>query len=598
MQDLQTQGGLSLHAPWRTHIEHIQFTQCDRARSRCSRCRNQNLPCNPSTTARWRIEGIDSTRQRIRSHRTSKPKEPPLELDLSDSLVPSDLSTKSPADPPVQLSISDVVLADDLDPFWAIGLDSSCPELDGITFEDVETPTNSFAQSISPRGWHEAGGPVDNLSPRFTDSRFTPRSLHATCPTSYLWTEFTESIAPRITINNKEQTNQVTKYLACKAEGRPSLFSAIIFLSYSVKLNWKMRYPILVDTTAMTSAAIQMEQQAVTYIGDIMSCHAEIQPTGYEASENPTHPTYCITALSTLITLSSAYIAGNNLRSLRVCLEHAIRITRKGFTTELATDESFLFLVRWLGYIHIVALFDETDYPIVAPNYFEIAAKQDHCSSDRDAFFQDVDSFIGISHAVGDLLYRLGRLLQAMKMKTCSSNDENTSPYSSDPEAVDVETRMQLLLRRLKNFEKQNGHLSHFDHYNAALLYSCLLRFLLDLKEESCTSSLVQCTVTQILDSCAAVPADAPVAKLMLLPLFTAGSCTTRPLHHDFIRRRLDVLQSGYCIANVTLLMNILEARWNQSKKGKDQSMSLLSNISSPVSSGQPIAKASACVLF
>ncbi|EYE92888.1 Zn(II)2Cys6 transcription factor domain-containing protein [Aspergillus ruber CBS 135680] len=37
--------------------------KCDRTGSHCSRCRRLNLECIPSTTAEWRVNGINSTSQ-------------------------------------------------------------------------------------------------------------------------------------------------------------------------------------------------------------------------------------------------------------------------------------------------------------------------------------------------------------------------------------------------------------------------------------------------------------------------------------------------------------------------------------------------------
>ncbi|CAI7605132.1 unnamed protein product [Penicillium glandicola] len=167
----------------------------------------------------------------------------------------------------------------------------------------------------------------------------------------------------------RSEYNKVTKHFASNAANRPSLFSAIIFLSYSVKLNWTIQHPLLVNMTEVTTAALKMEQQAVSYIGDVMFCETNqsIRHNTQTPSKDSAHR---LTTLSTLIALCSAYIAADNIQSLRICLGHAMRITREGFTTDLATDESFLFLVRWLGYIHIVALLDETDYSIDAPNYY------------------------------------------------------------------------------------------------------------------------------------------------------------------------------------------------------------------------------------
>lgn len=435
-------------------------------------------------------------------------------------------------------------------------------------------------------------------TPFLNEPILNDRLLLPLCATSYLWQEFNQSIAPGIIIDNRQQNNLVTKYFTSNAAGRPSLFSAIIFLSYSIKLNWIIQRPLLIDMADVTTAALKMEQQAISYIRDVMSRDAD-QPTGPQVQESSKMSPNQMITLSTLVALCFAYIAANNLQSLRACLGHAMRITREGFTTELATDDEFLFLVRLLGYIHIVALLDETDYSIDVPNYFCITSEPDHSSSTQGKFFLDVEPFFGISVSVADLLYRIGRLLRKRKNNPTASLSELCK---SDASCVEVETRLQLLLRRLENHKKDDKELHcHLDLYNESLLYSGFLRFLLEFKEEPYNSPLVQSAVTQVLDSCAAVPAGTSVANLMLLPLFTAGSLTTRPLHHDFIRRRLEVLKSGQCIVNVTRLEEILEERWQDQKRpGSDQNSFVyaFSGMSQPSPPGLELKSASVCVLF
>ncbi|RAK74956.1 uncharacterized protein BO72DRAFT_450235, partial [Aspergillus fijiensis CBS 313.89] len=56
----------------------------------------------------------------------------------------------------------------------------------------------------------------------------------------------------------------------------------------------------------------------------------------------------------------------------------------------------------------------------------------------------------------------------------------------------------------------------------------------------------------------------------MLSPLFVAGSHSSRPLHHDFVRLRLCVLRSGECIANLGPLLKILDERWRGQKQSED----------------------------
>ena len=91
-----------------------------------------------------------------------------------------------------------------------------------------------------------------------------------------------------------------------------------------------------------------------------------------------------------------------------------------------------------------------------------------------------------------------------------------------------------------------------------------MLILLTRVNGESVQSEMVRSAVDHILVSCAAVQEKAAAAKLMLLPLFMAGSCTTSQVHRAFIHRRLEVLQSEYCIVNVKRTLEILEGRWQK----------------------------------
>ncbi|CAI7654530.1 unnamed protein product [Penicillium bialowiezense] len=556
--------------------------------------------CIPSTTARWRVENIASAGQRIRAHRPSKPKQIPSGREISDADESSGFHVDSLPDSPTQPSPPDVSPDDDLNICLANDDRASFPDIEDMVFQNFQSSQNGFvlpshvddlilSQSISSHA-PEAEFQFRAM-PFLHEPMLNDRLLLRPCATSYLWQEFVQSIAPGISIDNQQHENQVTKYFASYAEGRPPLFSALIFLSYSIKLNWMLQQPVTIDMTEITATGLNMEEQAVSYISDVMSCDSA-QFTGNEESQ----PSHQLTTLATLVALCSAYIAANNLQSLRVYQGYAMIITREGFTTDLATDDRFLFLVRWLGYIHIVALMDETDYRIDAPNYFGITAMPNSAHPTRGEFFQDVDPFFGISVSVADILYRIGRILRNRKNNLTSFQSDS---WKSDASCVEMETRMQLLLRRLKNQKKDKELVCHLDYYNESLLYSGFLRFMLEFKEEPWNSSLVQSAISQILDSCAAVPAETPVAKLMLLPLFTAGSCTTRPLYHDFIRGRLEVLKSGLCIVNVTELMEVLEERWREQKKSAhcnfiDSSL----NMPQYLTPDLELKQASVCVLF
>lgn len=200
----------------------------------------------------------------------------------------------------------------------------------------------------------------------------------------------------------------------------------------------------------------------------------------------------------------------------------------------------------------------ETIYTLNAPDYLSIASEQSFDPPGKSMFFQDVDSFIGISHTVTDLLYRLGRILRSRIDDGCTCSSE------LDVEKMSLQTRVCLLLRKLERFKQDTDLTDDLDHYNESLLHTCSLILLIHVNGESAQSEMVRSAVDHVLESCAAVQEKAPVAKLMLFPLFTAGSYTTSRVHRAFIRRRLEVLQSGYCIVNVKRTLELLEERWQK----------------------------------
>jgi len=129
---------------------------------------------------------------------------------------------------------------------------------------------------------------------------------------------------------------------------------------------------------------------------------------------------------------------------------------------------------------------------------------------------------------------------------------------------MSLQTRVLLFLRQLNKSKQDLDLTDGLDHYNESLVHTCLLILLTRVNGESVQSEMVRSAVDHILVSCAAVQEKAAAAKLMLLPLFMAGSCTTSQVHRAFIHRRLEVLQSEYCIVNVKRTLEILEGRWQK----------------------------------
>ncbi|KAI9035754.1 uncharacterized protein KD926_002943 [Aspergillus affinis] len=374
-------------------------------------------------------------------------------------------------------------------------------------------------------------------------------------PVPYLWQEFLGCVIPGITLDGKDPDNQVARHLASKAPGIPSLYSALLFLSHSVQSNWVESSQARSDWNDVAATAYIMEQEAFSYVSKAILRASTILVTQNQH----------MILLSILVTLCSAYIARDNMEALTFCLESAIKLVHTGFTLEISTDETFLFLVRWIGYIHTLSMLGETPYQLAAPDYLTIAkSDEDYMTNNPSTFFRDVDSFLGASQAVADILYRVG-----ISLRSVDSN-ESCSQDSLGCHLVDAELRIELLARKLAQFKQEHGALeSSIDLYNEALVHTAWLVILMGPRQVSCHSTLALSTIGKILDSCAAVSVSAPVAKLMLLPMFVAGSWTQRPVYQSFIRQRFEALSSGHCIVNVHRTLEVLEERWAARRRGE-----------------------------
>lgn len=540
--------------------------QCDRSKPRCSRCAKRNTSCIPSSSAQWRVSSVlQASQQKTASRRASIPS------NLSASSPPAVTSTNNPslsqAEIPLHESL-EILAGNEPSNTWngdgAVLAISPALEYDPMFLDKL------WALPLQPNAQYGSDacstGILNDLTSHINEDMMNPRMPLLPCPESYLWEEFIQAVVPGISLDGQEPSNQVTEHLTLKALGKPIIFSAVVFFSYSVRLNWSSENSSLITFDEMSEAALKMEQEAGAYLESIGHGDTDTEISGHQQH---------ITVLAVLVALSSAYIARGDEEKLYHCLERAMRTAREGFMSDLSTDRTFLFLVRWIGYIHVAGMLGRTSYPISAPNYLGIAANLNPVHSNSDVFFQDLDSFLGISQSVGDILYRIGRVLCSIRL----SNE--TGPGDGlRSDIADAEIRLDLILRQLKRFKHEHGELgTDLDLYNEALCHSGLLLLLINAKDEPYHSTFTQSIVSQILDSCAAVPETAPAAKLMLLPLFHAGICTSRPLHQAFIRRRLEVLRSGCCIVNVNRTVKILEDHWSGLKaRGNTQGTSHISS--------------------
>lgn len=432
----------------------------------------------------------------------------------------------------------------------------------------------SIPASVADFTWPVAGvDAIERFAPVIGDPLIDPRFPVFQSAVSYLWSGFIERIAPGISLDVSQTRNFIQKLLAVEGANNPPLVSAVVFFSQSVQSNWEAENdPTPANATDMAITASEMEQEVISHIDRFVR-----DGINYATLEKP----QLLDLLSTLVVQCSAYVARGDTVALSVYLESGLNAVGHGFSLGLGTDETFAFLVRWLGYLHTVALLGEVPYTINAPDYLSIAAEQRSNSSDSRVFFRDVDSFLGISQTVGDLLYRLGQLIRS---KIHASNTRQSSQHTEHPstqfselliERKCFQTRMQLLLQRLDIFKQNADFTSDLDHYNESLARTLLLLFLVRVEGENMKSPMVRSAVTDVLESSAAVQETAPVAKLMLLPLCVAGIYTRSRVHQAFITRRLEVLKCGYSIVNVKQVLNVLRERWSAPESGDEPNTQL-----------------------
>jgi Fungal specific transcription factor domain len=392
---------------------------------------------------------------------------------------------------------------------------------------------------------------------------------------SSLWTEFVSSINKAITLGGIFPNNPVVTFLASTAPTSPPLFSAVIYLSCSIRSSLRLRNGNgnVGQGPESTMLGQEMEQHALQYI-DVASTRL-LQDKSQSKKGR-------LLLLSILVTLCSAYIAQGNRDKLMLSLEHALALVHGEFLSSSADNGVVLYLVEWLGYIHTTSLVCDKNYHISAPDYLSLASELFATSQpdilmtslsqsqrvpamaifDDSVFFRDVEPFTGISMATSAIFYRLGRLIRtrAVALQSADSNPLLWQDFESDIEQLEI--CLYQRKHKLGSHRLLYRPASHSECYNEALLHTAHLIFLCRIRDKPKSSVEVVEAAELVLDSCAAVPEGSMTSKLMVFPLYMGGLQTTRLIHQEFVRNRLLNIEKDYCTTDVGKALVSLDEEW------------------------------------
>lgn len=333
------------------------------------------------------------------------------------------------------------------------------------------------------------------------------------------------------------------------------------------------------------------------------------------------NPAACLNTLATLLVLCKAYITSSNTRSLLICLEQAFILAKKHWE-QLCSNQEFIFLVRCLGYMHTTAMLSPGNYKLNAPDFLTLISNEKSFTTRgqsagdvalkpkadsnaaqpeaetrsqrleasavkkllqmfRSSCFDDIDPTTGISNAVAALLYDIGRLSR-LKYTALDRGEESYwfwGVFESDLDGLDL--KLQQILRsrhdQTRIFETSLQRLNllddkhkvgdmqqtiHLTRYNDALVHCGRIIFLERIASVNDSVQEISASVERILSLCASIPDSSHTAKLLVLPLYIAGSWAATIETRSFIQSRLEYLSNSDIVADTRMLLRRLKARW------------------------------------
>lgn len=480
------------------------------------------------------------------------------------------------AAPPASVSIG-LMIHRDLIPESAVSdvSETTLPAVNIVPETPAVTNQQPFGNSAS--SWQRSDAPVERpIADEQVSSlpRSIPRAPTADNITPQLWNTFVTHCVVEICPSMMNQVNPFLVHLATRARDEPSLFAAVLYLSQTIITKCTSR-PL---GKTLSAPDMKAHVEALGTALETQALSALDPPNAVESTSNDKSSSL-LTQLCTMVTLCTAYITRGDTDKLLFQLESALLLAQSMFKKHLKND-TFRWLLKWLGYIHTISMLSDGSYSLKGPDYFgiatgfkdrdseadlnfemDLAALSNNVVYDDPLLFHDVDKFLGISREVSMILYKLGRL---SRMKKAAAGGSESTWFWQDYEAEvdDLDLRIEQQIQSFDSAKMMSLGITNLDHYNYSLVMSAKVILLTAVKDTDAHVREVVDAVDELLEACAAVPVESTVAKFMVLPLFSAGMQSTRRLHQDFVRSRLVALRNYYFVSNLPEVIGRLESTW------------------------------------
>lgn len=450
----------------------------------------------------------------------------------------------------------------------------------------------------------------------------------------HLWNIYTSELVNTITAHKSDFRNPLVDYFLPRALESSSFRSAILYLAFVMESRRNETQPV---------EHVRIKSTGFLEIADLrLASHLEKEAHSDHVMELPPETpsdqneetrsaeiagifrasSTSFNTLATLLILCTAYISSGNSQSLLICLEQAFILAKK-LWDELASNQEFIFLTRWLGYIHTTAMLSPGDYSLKAPDFLTLATASDSTTtmtssvgeiallsrsgSDishgdaevhsqllersslhklrqefQSSCFGDIAPTTGISNVVAALLYDIGRLSRQRSAILTSETSTGNNWFWGDFEAALDGLKIQMeqmvrcrnmrtqifesLVRRLSSLhdeykEEDLSQTIDLNRYNDALVQCGRIIIRERIEDKDGQDDGIVAAVGRVLDLCALISPSSHTAKLMALPLFIAGSWACTEDSRSFVVKRLCSL-AGDIVSDTPMLIKKLQMKW------------------------------------
>lgn len=400
-----------------------------------------------------------------------------------------------------------------------------------------------------------------------------------------LWASFVNQIAPFLTPLGRRATNPFLKFLVPNAEADASLAVAVMYLVQVILGRGRKEPP--------GPEGRFLEEQAEKVLRDLED-HDPSTFSDFPSSVGATdrNAQALLLTLTIALVFCMAFLASQDAVKLVSHIEYSVVICQILFKTH-ASDDSFLYLAKLLGFIQDTLLFTQYADNINAPDYLSAALElQDDsliegshegrgAAAQSRIRFRDMDTFSGMSASIASILHTLGVLVRRKKAGhhgPAVAHAECARTFESEVDGL--EARLTRHISRLTKCGKlphtrpatsvgeeprfQHALLTqHLDSANEAFLWSAWTVFLTDLKgRPPATDPVVRDAVEHILDACAEIPKGSPVAPTILFPLMIGGMRSTKKVYREFVVARLADMKNLGLSDTRSLHADLVENWW------------------------------------